>query len=99
MDNPNYTIEHQKGQHLSAEERHDMIYDGTIPCRTEEDAHQRLLRIALRYADVLPQGYHSRNVAPSDVIELYDDATRKFYYRDESSFWPVQFTASLAKQM
>ncbi len=80
-------------------EEYRMVYDGSIPCRTEEDAHQRLLRIALRYADVLPQDYHGRNVAPSDVIELYDDATQKFYYRDEDDFWPVQFTASLAKRM
>ncbi len=34
MDNPNYTIEHRKGQHLLAEERHEIevrLRDGWSP--------------------------------------------------------------------
>ncbi len=76
-----------------------MVYDGVIPCRIEEDTHQRLLRITQRYGDTLPEGYRGRNVAPSDVIELYDAAARKYYYRDEREFWPVQFTPVLAKHI
>ncbi len=76
-----------------------MVHDDEIQCSEAEDAHQRLLRLTALYGDNLPEGYRGRNVAPSDVIELYDDFTRKYYYRDEDGFWPVQFSPMLAKHI
>ncbi len=76
-----------------------MVHEGEIRCSKTEDTHQRLLRLTELYGDHLPEGYRGRNVAPSDVIELYDDSSRKYYYRDENGFWPVQFSPVLAKRI
>ncbi len=81
-----------------AEDYH-MVHEGVLSCYKEEDTHKRLLRLTQLYGDCLPEGYRGRNVAPSDVLELYDDTTRKYYYRDEKAFWPVQFSAELAKKL
>ena len=35
----------------------------------------------------------------SDVVELYDEEKRSYYYCDEHGFTPVQFTSDLAKPM
>ncbi len=76
-----------------------MVHEGVLSCYKEEDTHKRLLRLIQLYGDCLPEGYRGRNVAPSDVLELYDDTTRKFYYRDKKAFWPVQFSAKLARKL
>ncbi len=76
-----------------------MVHDGVLPCLDTEDEHQRLMRLVRLYSDSLPQGYQGGFVAPSDVIELYDENTRKYYYRDEKGFWPVQFSPALVKQI
>jgi hypothetical protein len=75
-----------------------LVHDGTIPYADGESEHIRLMRLVDRYKDDLPEGYHGRNVAPSDVIELYDEEKRRYYYRDEKGFWPVQFSPLLAKR-
>ena len=65
----------------------------------DEDEHSRLTRIVATYGDELPQNYIGRSVAPSDVIELYDDKERKYFYRDENGFFQVKFSPMLAKPM
>lgn len=75
-----------------------LVHDGTFPYVDGESEHIRLMRLVDLYKDDLPEGYHGRNVAPSDVIELYDESQRKYYYRDEKGFWPVQFSPLLAKK-
>ena len=75
-----------------------LVHDGTVLYADGESEHIRLMRLVDRYKDDLPEGYHGRNVAPSDVIELYDEEKRRYYYRDEKGFWPVQFPPLLAKR-
>ncbi len=76
-----------------------MVHEGDLLCKAAEDTHQRLNRLASLYGDYLPPGYRGRNVAASDVIELYDDVSRKYYYRDDDVFWPVVFSPILAKRI
>ena len=74
-----------------------LVHDGILSYAEGESEHIRLLRLVEQYRDDLPEGFHGRNVAPSDVIELYDEEKRRYYYRDEKAFWPVQFSPMLAK--
>lgn len=75
-----------------------LVHEGKLQYADGEDEHLRLIRLLTQYKDDLPAGYRGRQVAPSDVIELYDDHVRKYYYRDENGFWPVQFSPMLAKK-
>lgn len=47
----------------------------------------------------MPSDYIGRSIAPSDVIEFYNDTERKYFYRDENGFWPVKFSPLLAKPL
>ena len=74
-----------------------LVHDGqlTVPeGLTEQDL---LERIFTRYGDALPDDYQGRSVAPSDVVEVYDDERRRYYYRDTSGFVPVRFSPALAR--
>ena len=75
-----------------------LVHDGILSYAEGESEHIRLLRLVEQYKDDLPEGYRGRNVAPSDVIELYDEEKRRYYYRDEKGFWPVQFSPLLVKK-
>ena len=75
-----------------------LVHEGILPYAEGESVHIRLMRLVEKYKDDLPEGYHGRNLAPSDVIELYEEGQRKYYYRDEKAFWPVQFSPMLVKK-
>jgi hypothetical protein len=75
-----------------------LVYDGSLLYAEGESVHIRLMRLVEIYKDDLPEGYRGRNLAPSDVIELYEEGQRKYYYRDEKGFWPVQFSPMLARK-
>lgn len=76
-----------------------LVHNDVLLCEEDEDEHSRLTRIVATYGDELPQNYIGRSVAPSDVIELYDDKKRKYFYRDENGFFPVKFSPMLAKPL
>ena len=63
---------------------------------TDADVLERIFR---RYNDALPETYHGRSISASDVIELYGDGERRYFYREETSFTPVEFSPLLAKNM
>lgn len=42
--------------------------------------------------------YQPQNRGASDVIELYDDTGRRYFYRDTDGFCPVKFSPMLAKK-
>lgn len=75
-----------------------LIHDGMLHCDESEDDFQRLTRIANQFGDVLPKDYRGRSVSPSDVLELYDDTGRRYFYHDKDSFHPVKFSPMLAKK-
>ncbi len=72
----------------------DWLYDSI------EDSDDICLdRIFRRYNDTLPPAYKGRNLAPSDVVELYDDGgDRRYFYRDTDRFCEVRFSPMLAKK-
>lgn len=75
------------------------VYDGVLFYIAGENEQHRLKRIFEQYNDELPDGYPGRSIAPSDVIELYDDENRRYYYCDTDGFCPVKFSPMLAKPL
>ena len=68
----------------------------TVPTGQQED--DTLRQIAQRYNDDFPPGYTGRSVAPSDVLELYDEQSRKYFYTDrDDKFVPVRFSPALVQ--
>ena len=58
-----------------------------------------LERIFTRYSNVLPEDFPGRNVALSDVIELYGDYDRTYFYCDVNGFPGVKFSPMLSKPL
>lgn len=59
-----------------------LVHEGVLYCDENESDINRLVRIADLYGNVLPKDYRGRSVAPSDVLELFDDMGRRYFYRD-----------------
>ena len=76
-----------------------LIHDGMLHCEETASDTGRLTHIAELFGDALPKDYRGRSVAPSDVIELYDDTGRRYFYRDTDGFCPVKFSPMLAKKL
>lgn len=78
-----------------------LIHDGTIFYDTRLSASNVLECIYVRYNDSLPKDYQGRSVSPSDVIELYGDGARRYFYCDTVGigFAPVRFSPVLAQPM
>lgn len=74
------------------------VYDGILLCAADDGDDARLEHILCRYNWELPEGYSGRNISPSDVIELYDEDARRYFYRDKDKFVPVKFSPMLAKR-
>lgn len=73
--------------------------DVLLCCRTFEE-NRRLQMIAGRYKGELPDNYAGRSVSPSDIIELYDEGGRRYFYcDDDGGFCPVKFSPMLAKPL
>ena len=51
-----------------------------------------------RYNQAFPPDYHGRSIAPSDVLELYDESERRYFYCDMAGFPQVKFSPALAKK-
>ena len=76
-----------------------LIYDGVLLCAETDGVEGRLQLIFEQYQDDLPEEYPGRSVAPSDVLELYDEENRRYYYVDSQGFCPVKFSPALAGAM
>ena len=76
-----------------------LVCENTLLCSVEDSDEACLKRIFDRYNDKLPEDYSGRSVAPSDVVELYDERGRRYFYRDKDAFCPVHFSPMLAKKM
>lgn len=75
-----------------------LVHEGRLYFDEDEDDSRRLARITELFGDTLPKDYRGRNVAPSDVLELYNDTGRRYFYRDTDGFCPVKFSPMLAKK-
>ena len=89
----------EKGYEQPPASLYRLVYDGEIFCPNEQSEHDILERIFARYNDVLPKGFPGRNVALSDVIELYGDNGRAYFYCDTAGFPGVKFSPMLAKPL
>ena len=76
-----------------------LIYEGMLLCSVQDSDEASLKQIFERCNDKLPEDYSGRSIAPSDVIELYDENGRRYFYRDNDTFCPVQFSPMLAKKL
>ncbi len=90
---------HKAGYEYPPATEYRLVYEGILLCEANEDEHCRLSRLTKIYDDKLPKDYRGRSIAPSDVIELYDDTERKYFYRDENGFEPVNFSPMLSKPL
>ena len=75
------------------------MWDSALPCPENSTDREILKRIKESFSVHLPEGYRGRQVAPSDVLELYDDEKRSYYYVDTGGFELVRFSPFLAKPM
>lgn len=73
------------------------IWDYEIMCPTAWQEEQVLRHIGKHYSDRMPEEYMGRPLAPSDVVELYDGESRRYYYVDTQGFILVRFAPFLAK--
>ena len=90
---------HKAGYEQPPAAEYRLTYDGTICCGKGSEDEAVLKRIFGRFNDDLPGDYHGRSVSPSDVVELYDDDGRRYFYCDGGGFVPVKFSPALALPM
>lgn len=75
-----------------------LVCEDSLFCFAADTEKTCLERISDRYSDKLPEGYPGRSVAPSDIVELYDENERRYFYREKESFCPVKFSPFLVKK-
>ena len=70
-----------------------LIYTGGL---SEQAVLQRIFE---RYNDDRPLSYTGRCLSPSDVVELYDEEGRRYFYRNREDFTEVRFSPRFALPM
>ena len=75
-----------------------LIWDSSVYCPTGWQEEEVLRHISTHYGDHMPEQYLGRPVSPSDVLELYDEKCRRYYYVDTNGFVSVRFSPFLAKR-
>lgn len=88
---------HKAGYEQPPSSMYQLIYDGCLYYPAGEERQNLLEIIFNRYNDDLPDDYPGRSISPSDIIELYDDSGRHYYYCDRIGFSEVKFSPFLAK--
>lgn len=76
-----------------------LVCEDTLVCPADKAENEILEQIFDRYNGELPEPYCGRSLAPSDVVELYDQDRRAYFYRDTESFVQVKFSPVFAKPM
>ncbi len=90
---------HKAGYEQPPAKEYRLMWDSALSCPENSTDREILKRIKGFFGDSMPDGYRGRQVAPSDVLELYDDGKRSYYYVDKGGFEPVRFSPFLAKSM
>lgn len=89
---------HKAGFQQPPAAEYTLVYDGELICPVGQDERDILERIFARYNQAFPPDYHGRSIAPSDVLELYDESERRYFYCDMAGFLQVKFSPALAKK-
>ena len=76
---------------------YDLVYDGRMTASGNEADSELLEKIYRRFNLDLPEDYPGRSLSMSDVMELYDSGSRRYFYCDRMGFSPVQFSPMLVK--
>ena len=76
-----------------------LVGDSTCMAPSGISPEDLLDRILATHRSVLPQDYQGRAIAPSDIIELYGKAYRRYYYRNKDGFTPVTFSPFLCRDI
>jgi hypothetical protein len=76
-----------------------LVFDSGFLCAKMLSVKNILNWIFSQYTDCLPNDYPGRRIAPSDIIELYDDEKRRYFYRNKENFAEVKFSPVLALPM
>lgn len=77
-----------------------LVYDEKIFCPAGMTDGELLRRLFHDFSSGKElKHYQGRPISPSDVIELYDEEKRDYYYVDSPQFVPVRFSPFLAKPM
>lgn len=74
-----------------------LVYEGEQVCPVVYQDANVLEILFQRFNDALPANYNGHSVSVSDVVELYDEGGRRYFYCDRASFEPVRFSPMLAK--
>lgn len=90
---------HKAGYEQPPASEYRLIYDGVQTCPKEQASEEVLATLFQRFNTTLPEDYPGRNISASDVVELYDNGARTYFYRDDAAFVPVKFSPMLAKPM
>ena len=89
---------HKAGFQQPPAAEYTLVYDGELTCPVGQDERDILERIFARYNQAFPLDYRGRSIAPSDVLELYDESERRYFYCDMAGFPQVKFSPALAKK-
>ena len=89
---------HKAGFQQPPAAEYTLVYDGELICPVGQDERDILERIFARYNQAFPPDYRGRSIAPSDVLELYDESERRYFYCDMAGFLQVKFSPALAKK-
>lgn len=76
-----------------------LVMDSEFSCPAALDEAERLNSLKKYYGSLTPQGYEGRPLALSDVVELYGEEGRRYFYVDAEGFEPVRFSPFLAKPL
>ena len=90
---------HKAGYQQPPASAYQLVYDGDICCPMEQDEKTVLESIFSLCNNSFPEGYAGHSLSPSDVVELYDETSRRYFYCDTAGFVPVRFSPMLAKPL
>ena len=76
-----------------------LVYDAGLYRPVEQPNVTFLERVFSALNQKYPDGYHGRSLSISDVVELYHDTERKYYYCDTVGYAATAFSPMLAKPM
>lgn len=90
---------HKAGYTQPPASQYALIWDDILLCSKNDEDIDCLNHLYYRFNDDLPKEYTGRSMSPSDVIELYDENDRRYFYCDTTAgFCPVKFSPMMIKR-
>ena len=74
-----------------------LVHDGGVFCPKKWSETEVLEQVYSRYREQPPDDFAGRPLSPSDVVELYDEESRSYFYCDKNEFVPVRFSPFFCK--